>query len=188
MPELEETTEEARIYEICILYPHPLNQKEEQDFFKEVEEVFQEAGAKQVAKDVWGRRGLAYPIGGHSEGAYVVYHYEMDPAKVKGVDETLRITPNVLRHIVVKPPKGYEVSKFSEKYEEWLKERETAEETRRKKKEEALQKKVADRAKRKVKKVEETKKEAPVPKKTSADEQELSEQLEKIISDEDLDI
>lgn len=189
MATLTPTSEDTRIYEIAILYGHPISQKEEQELLKAVEKLLDEAGANQIAKDTWGQRGLAYRIGGHYEGMYVVYHYEMDPSKLKEVEQQLRITPGVLRHLIVKPPKGYEVVKYSEKYEQWLKDREHEEVVKKEEKEEALKRKVVEKAKRQVKKAEKKEEKeveaAPAPK---IEEGKLSEELEKLISDEDLDI
>ncbi|MCA9370527.1 MAG: 30S ribosomal protein S6 [Candidatus Peregrinibacteria bacterium] len=187
MPELTEISEDVRIYEFCVLYPSNLSQKEESTLLKDVETLIEEQGGKQVSKDMWGKRGLAYRIKGNDEGNYVVYHYELDPSKIQELDESLRITKNVLRHMIVKPPKGYEITKFSASYETWLKERETEEDRRKKEKEARLAKQVADKAKRQVKKAakvaSEEKEEKP-----EADKKKISEELDKLISDDDLDI
>jgi hypothetical protein len=111
----------------------------------------------------------------------------MDPSKLKEIDEALRIIPNVLRHIVIKPPKGYQVIKFSEEYEKWLKNRETDVDKKKREKEEALQKQVAERAKRQAKRATEQKKDteetaAPIEK------EKLTKELDKIISDDELDL
>src|SRR5438874_124716 len=109
MPTLTPSSEDVRIYECCILYPYPLGQKEEAELLKEIEGLFADAGGKLVMKDAWGRRGLAYPIGGAVEGNYIVYYYELDPLKVKEIDGALRIMKNVDRHLLVKPPKNYQI-------------------------------------------------------------------------------
>ncbi|PIR49519.1 30S ribosomal protein S6 [Candidatus Peregrinibacteria bacterium CG10_big_fil_rev_8_21_14_0_10_54_7] len=185
MPLLAPSSEDTRVYEITVLYPASISQKEEQQVLKEIEELLKEADAKLMEKDTWGKRGLAYNIGGHSEGNYAVFYYDMDPGKLKEVDEALRIIPNVLRHLIVKPPKGYQVVKFSEEYERWLKTRETDAEKKRREKEEALQKRVADKAKRQVKRATEQKKDI-VEKITPIEEEKLTQELEKIISDDEI--
>lgn len=189
MPELQDqiTDEDTRMYEFCFLYPSTLSQKEEADLLKEVEKIIEETGAKQVSKDLWGKRGLAYKIKGHTEGNYVVYHYIMDPKAIIDIDTTLRITPNVLRHIVVKPPKGYEVTKFSERYTEWLQTREEEGDKKKKEKEERLAARVAEKAKRQAKRTA-AKKEEEVSEKPKADKKQISDELDKLISDDDLDI
>tara|TARA_Y100000310_G_scaffold278017_1_gene296206 strand:- start:343 stop:921 length:579 start_codon:yes stop_codon:yes gene_type:complete len=192
MPELTETDvdETVRTYEICVLYPSNLQQKEEATLLKDVEGIIEEQGGKLVSKDNWGKRGLAYRIKGSDEGIYVVYYYELDPNTLKEIDTALRITPNLLRHIIVKPPKGYEIIKFSEGYEAWLKDRESVEEKKQKEKEAKLAKSVADKAKRQVKraaaaKKEELSEETPKP---AVDKKQISAELDKLISDDDLDL
>lgn len=186
MPALTPSSEDVRIYECCILYPYPLDQKAEADLLKEVEGLFAEAGGKQVAKDAWGRRGIAYPIKGAMEGSYVVYYYEMDPAKLKEVDQALKIMKNLSRHLIVKPPKGYLVTKYSEVYATWIKERETIDQRKSREQEEKVQTQVAERAKRQVKRAATEKK--PEEKAAPMQQEVLTEKLEKLISDDSLDL
>lgn len=184
---LTPSSEDVRIYEVAVLYPYPMNQKEEQLLLKEVEQTFAEADAKLVEKDVWGNRGLAYSIGGHMQGNFVIYYYEMDPSKVKDVDEALSIIPSMLRHLIVKPPKDYQVLKYSEQYSKWLKERETETQKRERETEEALKKQVAERAKRQAKRADEQKKETQEAA-TPIEKKKLIAELDKIISDDELDL
>ncbi|MCF7844316.1 MAG: 30S ribosomal protein S6 [Kiritimatiellales bacterium] len=187
--DLDDQETDVRLYECSVLYPFPLNQKEEKDIIDGVEEIFKEAGAREVAKDKWGRRGLAYPIKGHNEGAFIIYHLEIDPSKVKEINEALRISHGVLRHLMIKPPKGYQITKFSASYEKWLNERETVEEKRESEKEEELQRRVTEKARRQAKRVEkEQKDKPPVTKETTVEKDKLSEELEKLISDDELDL
>ena len=182
MPTITPSSEDVRVYECGVLYPL-LSQKDEQTLLKDIEALFAEVGATQIAKDVWGRRGLAYPIKGQREGCYVVYHYEMDPSKVKEVDTQLRIMKNLLRHLFVIPPKGYEIVKVSALYEEWLKTRESVDERRSRVKEEEVKEKVAKKAQMKAKRTTAEKKEsAPMAK------EELSEKLDKLVSDDTMDL
>lgn len=190
MPTLDNTAteEDTRTYEFCVLYPSNLNQKEEAGLLKEVEKIIEEQGGKQISKDAWGKRGLAYKIKGNTEGNFVVYYYQLDPTVLKEIDVSLRILPNLLRHIIVKPPKGYEITKFSEGYETWLKDREGEEDRKKKEQEEKLAKRIADKAKRQVKRVAAKKEEEAPEDKPKADKKKISEQLDKLISDDDLDI
>ncbi len=190
MPTLDdvEITEDVRIYEFCVLYPSNLSQKDEAALVKAVESIIEEQGGKQVSKDVWGKRGLAYSIKGNTEGNFIVYHYELDPSKLREIDESLRITPNVLRHIVVKPPKGYAIVKFSKQYVDWLESREHEEDRRKREKEQHLQDRVAAKAKRQAARVTKQKDDAVPEVKPVADKKKISEELEKLISADDLDL
>ncbi|MGE5482144.1 MAG: 30S ribosomal protein S6 [Bacteroidota bacterium] len=58
----------------------------------------------QVSKvDRWGRRRLAYEIGGTTEGYYVVIQFEAEPKTAAELGRVLRITDGVLRHMIVRP-------------------------------------------------------------------------------------
>jgi small subunit ribosomal protein S6 len=178
------TSEDVRLYECAVLYPI-LSQKDEQQLQKEIEALFTEVAATLVSKDVWGRRGIAYPIKGQMEGCYVVYYYEMDPSKVKEIDAQLRIMKNVLRHLLVKPPKDYEIVNFAEKYEKWLKERETVDQRRSREKEEDVKEKLAKKVQMQAKRSA-TEKKVKTEEKPSAPlkKEELDEKLGKLISDD----
>lgn len=182
MSSVTSLAEDTRTYECMVLYSYPLPQKEEQELLSEVEKWFEDAGGRLVAKDLWGRRGLAYEVRGSREANVVVYHYELTPEKVYEVDQGLRILKGVLRHVIVKPPKGYEIPRFSEKYEQWLKDRETMEEEKRREEEERLKKRVVEKVRQEVKKSEQR------PTAGGVQEKELTQQIEKIISDKDFNL
>jgi small subunit ribosomal protein S6 len=187
MPTLVPTSEDTRIYEWCILYPYPFGQKEEAELLRDIEAMFTEVGSKLVKKDKWGRRGLAYSVGGFNEGSYVVYYYEMDPSKVKEIDTQLRIMKGVLRHMNVKPPKDYQVIEYSDAYEQWLKDREQIEEKRAREKEEKVKDLVARKAKRQAKMVADEKKKDDAPAKAISKE-DITQKLDKLISDDQVDL
>src|SRR5688500_697530 len=57
-------------------------------------------GGEVVDVNHWGRRRLAYPINRHMEGNYVVSQVRMDPADVPVLESTLRISEDVIRHLI----------------------------------------------------------------------------------------
>ena len=173
-----------RLYELCVLFPPPLAPKESQAADKAVETILQDAGGKPVLKDVWGRRGLAYRIGEGTEAAITIYYYELPPAVIKQIDEDLRITPNVLRHLIVKPPKDYQPVPTAGRFDEWLKEQEVAQETVKRDKEEELKKRIITRQKAKTPRPADKADTAVAAPK--ADKQKISEKIEEIIADDEL--
>ena len=52
--------------------------------------------------DHWGRRKLAYPIRSQLEGNYVVTHFQMAPNETKELEQGLRISEEVIRHLLVR--------------------------------------------------------------------------------------
>jgi len=52
--------------------------------------------------DKWGRRKLAYPIKGRSDGVYAVFYFKVDTALIRELDRILRISDEVLRFQIVR--------------------------------------------------------------------------------------
>ncbi len=181
MADLVASSEDVRIYECAILFPYALPQKEEAALIKEIEGYFEEVGAKMIAKDAWGRRGLAYSIKGAKEANVTIYYFEMDPLKLKEVDQNLKISKGVLRHLFVKPPKHYQIVKYADTYEQWIKERESVDQKRTREKQEKLQEQVASKARRKAQMKTEKK---PETKAAPISEEAIAEGIEKLISDD----
>lgn len=179
--------EEARLYEFAVLYPSSLSQKEEQGVLRDVTTLLEEAGGKCRERDVWSTRGLAYPIRGHREGKFLILHYTIDPARVREIDQQLRIMKGVLRHLVLTVRGDRPVEKFSERYDQWLKEQETKEQTQKTEREEQVRRQFAERARRQAnrpqKKVGHTEAEH-----TEVREEQITEQIQKIITDKDIDV
>lgn len=178
------TSDEVRLYEIAVLYPYPMNQKEESELLKGIQAIFDEAGAKEVFKDVWGRRGLAYKIGGFDEGNFIIFYMEMDPSKLKEMDEALRILKGILRHMIVKPPKHYQIKSYADGEKKWKEANRMEGERRVQEKEDKKLKQVVEKAKRSTKAASEAKK-ADVDAKPMTGAA-LTEELDKLISDKDL--
>jgi ribosomal protein S6 len=178
-------SDEVRLYEIAVLYPYPMNQKEEAELLKGVQAIFDEAGAKEIYKDVWGRRGLAYKIGGFDEGTFIIFYLEMDPSKLKELDEALRILKGMLRHMIVKPPKHYQIASYADAEKKWKETSRLEDQRKVTEREEKKLKQVVDKAKRSSKAAESRKVEVEAKPMTEAD---LSKQLDKLISDKDLEL
>ena len=50
----------------------------------------------------WGKRRLAYPIKHFMEGSYVLTQFKLKPALSKELEANLRISEEVLRHLLIK--------------------------------------------------------------------------------------
>ena len=50
----------------------------------------------------WGKRRLAYPIKHFMEGSYVLTHFKLKPELSKELEASLRISEDVLRHLLIK--------------------------------------------------------------------------------------
>ncbi|TSC80487.1 MAG: small subunit ribosomal protein S6 [Candidatus Peregrinibacteria bacterium Gr01-1014_25] len=185
-PVLTSAIEDNRVYEIAVLYPYPMQQKEEQQLLKSIEQIFDDVGAKQVAKDAWGRRGLAYPVGGLREGNYVILYYDMAPEKVKDVEQQLKILKGILRHMIITVPKNYPFIAYAKAFEDWQVQRVASVEREEREREEKLKQQVVEKAKRQTKRA--TKKADATSTTPVRPVESLDVQIDKIISDDSLNL
>lgn len=176
-------SEDTRVYEVAVLYPYPMPPKEESQLLKDIEGLFSDAGGTQMFKDPWGRRGLAYKIGGFDEANVIIFYYDLDPSKLKEIEDQMKIMKGVLRHMVVKPPKGYTIASYADNYDRWKEQSRLEEEKRVTDREEKLKKQVVEKAKRMSAKPAEKK--AEISDKPKAD---LGSSIDKLLSDKDLEI
>lgn len=51
----------------------------------------------------WGKKKLAYPVGHFLEGNYVLTRFKLSPARCKELESNLKISEEILRHLLVKP-------------------------------------------------------------------------------------
>jgi small subunit ribosomal protein S6 len=52
--------------------------------------------------DKWGKKKLAYPLKHYLEGNYVLTKFKISPARCKELEANLKISEEVLRHLLVK--------------------------------------------------------------------------------------
>lgn len=89
-------------YEVAVLY-HPDLEMDLAKATAKVEKIFKDNGGEITKTDNWGKRKLAYPIAKQDHGIYVFYTVELNPQSVSEVDDTLRITDEVMRYLITKP-------------------------------------------------------------------------------------
>ena len=59
-------------------------------------------GATIEKTDKWGKKRLAYPIQDFNDGLYVLTTFTADPAAVKELDRVMKITDEILRHMIIR--------------------------------------------------------------------------------------
>ena len=66
------------------------------------ENLFNVNGGSVEKTDRWGKNRLAYEIQDLNEGIYVLVTFQADAAVVKELDRVMRITDEVLRHMIIR--------------------------------------------------------------------------------------
>jgi len=89
-------------YEIAVLY-HPDLEADLDKGTKKVEKLIADNGGKVTKVDNWGKKKLAYTIKKQDFAIYVFYTVEMPGEGVKKINDTLNITDEVVRFLIVKP-------------------------------------------------------------------------------------
>ncbi|MCA9736053.1 MAG: 30S ribosomal protein S18 [Gemmatimonadota bacterium] len=59
------------------------------------------SGAEVIAVDPWGARQLAYPVGPHKSGQYVVAHVRMAPEDLTEFERVIGLDGELIRHLIV---------------------------------------------------------------------------------------
>ena len=91
-----------RQYELVYIVAPTATDAEVEALQKEIAELVGEFGGAVENTDVWGRRKLAYEIGHHKEGIYVVQLLNGPGEMVRELGRRLRVRDQVLRHLTVR--------------------------------------------------------------------------------------
>lgn len=89
-----------RDYEVMFILDPTLDEEAKNSMIETVKSIINEDGEAGEA-DVWGNRKLAYQIEKKKEGFYVVLPFKSVTELPKELDRRLRISDNVMRHIIV---------------------------------------------------------------------------------------
>ena len=89
-----------RHYEIAVVL-HPDLEMDQEGATNKIEAAIKALGGKIDKKDNWGKRKLAYTIKKQDWGIYLFYQVSLDPSKVASIENTLRITDEVIRSLIV---------------------------------------------------------------------------------------
>lgn len=93
---------ESRQYELVYVVAPEGGEDAVKALHTEVEEIVTSVGGRIEKTDNWGSRRLAYEIGKHREGTYVVELIEGPGEVVNELDRKLKVRDNLLRHLVVR--------------------------------------------------------------------------------------
>jgi len=91
-----------RQYELLYILPPDSTEQQLAEIHAQVESVVSRLNGRVEKTDNWGRRRLAYEIGPHKEGVYVLEVINGSGDLMKEIDRRLRVLDQVIRHIVVR--------------------------------------------------------------------------------------
>ena len=92
----------SRQYELVYIVSPEATEQEVTDLHTQIEGIVQRFNGTFDKTENWGRRKLAYEIGKHREGTYVVETITGSGELMKEIDRRLRVIDSVIRHLVVR--------------------------------------------------------------------------------------
>src|SRR5438270_9759688 len=105
-----------RPYELVVLL-HPDLEIDADAPISKLEKLVDNVDGKVVKRDNWGKKRLAYRIKKQNFAVYVYFELLLDPLKVRQLENTILITEEVLRHLLVSRPEVKESKKKPAKTE-----------------------------------------------------------------------
>jgi small subunit ribosomal protein S6 len=92
----------SRKYELVYVVSPDATDEQVTEVHTQVDAIVQRMNGQLEKTDNWGRRKLAYEIGRHKEGTYVLEVINGDGELMKEIDRRLKVTDLVIRHLVVR--------------------------------------------------------------------------------------
>jgi len=92
----------TRKYELVYVVSPEASDDQVADLHTQVEAIVQRIGGAIERTDNWGRRRLAYEIGRHKEGTYVLEVINGTGELMKEIDRRIKVTDLIIRHLIVR--------------------------------------------------------------------------------------
>lgn len=93
---------QARQYELVYILSPDATEQEITDLHAQIESIIARYQGELVRTENWGRRRLAFRIGKHREGTYVLEVFKGSGELTKELDRRLKVIDNVIRHLCVR--------------------------------------------------------------------------------------
>lgn len=94
--------EQLRDYELVVIINPEVAEEKFDATIDSVSQFVTEKGGTISNVERWGKKRLAYPIEHFMEGSYVLTHFSLKPALSKELEVNLKISEEVLRHLLVR--------------------------------------------------------------------------------------
>ena len=92
----------TRKYELVYVVSPEATDEQVTDLHTQIDAIVQRIGGQIEKTDNWGRRKLAYEIGRHKEGTYVLEVINGGGELLKEIDRRLKVIDLVIRHLIVR--------------------------------------------------------------------------------------
>jgi len=97
----EAENDQLRDYELVLIINPDVAEETLEATLDNLGKYITDTGGTVSNIDRWGKKKLAYPIKHFLEGQYVLTQFKMSPASGKQMEANLRISEDVLRHLLI---------------------------------------------------------------------------------------
>jgi len=99
---VEVEDEQLRDYELVLIINPEVVEEKFDSIIDNASQLITNSGGLVSEVERWGKRRLAYPIEHFGEGTYVLTRFKLKPTISKELEASLRISEDVLRHLLIK--------------------------------------------------------------------------------------
>lgn len=104
--------EDKRKYELMVILEPEVTEPQYKKNMEAIRALVETHGGTVWHAEEWGKRELAYSIKKKTHGFYVIFDFDGEPLQVPELNNQLRITNFVVRHLIVKLPDNYTPQKY----------------------------------------------------------------------------
>lgn len=97
-----EVDEQLCDYELIFIISPEVAEEQLETTIESVSQLITTRGGTISEVEPWGKRRLAYPIKHFGEGSYVLVRFKSPPGQNKELEANLKISEDVLRHLLIK--------------------------------------------------------------------------------------
>ncbi|MDO7787276.1 30S ribosomal protein S6 [Desulforamulus aquiferis] len=91
-----------RNYELMYIIKPDVEEEKLNALVEKFKGLVEENGAEVTKLDKWGKRRLAYEVNHIKDGFYVLMQFKAEPAAAAELDRVMKITDDILRHMIVR--------------------------------------------------------------------------------------
>lgn len=89
-------------YELLYIVPAQYTEDELAPIKQKTRETIENIGGKILLEDNLGKKKFVYPIKKTHQGYYLLNHFELDKKNLEKLEKNLRLSDQILRHIVIR--------------------------------------------------------------------------------------
>lgn len=89
-------------YELLYLVPATYTDDELVPVKEKIKKIIEKFQGEITLEDSLGKKKLSYPIKKNHQGYYLLYEFDLEGSNLKDLNQNLKLTNEVLRHVIVK--------------------------------------------------------------------------------------